>query len=320
VQVTREVFDEALDLLRGHFDVVANQSDKPFSAEELAQALADKQGALTVLTDKIDETLLGRCPQLKAVCNIAVGYNNFDLKAMTAHGVLGTNTPGVLDAATADFTWALILATARRLTEAEAWLRAGAWHGWKLKQFLGMDVQGATLGIIGMGRIGQAVAKRARGFDMPVLYYNRTRLSPELERDCHARHATLDELLAQSDIVTLHTPYSADSHHLIGAAQLEKMKKTAILIHAARGGVVDDAALIAALANGAIAAAGMDVYEGEPKLKPDFLKLKNVVLAPHIASATTSTRRNMAMLAARNLVAALTGERPPNLLNPEALK
>ena len=320
MQVTREVFDEALDLLRGHFDVVANQSDKPFSAEELAQALADKQGALTVLTDKIDETLLGRCPQLKAVCNIAVGYNNFDLKAMTAHGVLGTNTPGVLDAATADFTWALILATARRLTEAEAWLRAGAWHGWKLKQFLGMDVQGATLGIIGMGRIGQAVAKRARGFDMPVLYYNRTRLSPELERDCHARHATLDELLAQSDIVTLHTPYSADSHHLIGAAQLEKMKKTAILIHAARGGVVDDAALIAALANGAIAAAGMDVYEGEPKLKPDFLKLKNVVLAPHIASATTSTRRNMAMLAARNLVAALTGERPPNLLNPEALK
>jgi len=320
VQVTREVFDEALDLLRGHFDVVANQSDKPFSAEELAQALADKQGALTVLTDKIDETLLGRCPQLKAVCNIAVGYNNFDLKAMTAHGVLGTNTPGVLDAATADFTWALILATARRLTEAEVWLRAGQWQGWKLKQFLGMDVQGATLGIIGMGRIGQAVAKRARGFDMPVLYYNRTRLSPELERDCHARHATLDELLAQSDIVTLHTPYSADSHHLIGAAQLEKMKKTAILIHAARGGVVDDAALIAALANGAIAAAGMDVYEGEPKLKPDFLKLKNVVLAPHIASATTSTRRNMAMLAARNLVAALTGERPPNLLNPEALK
>ena len=320
MQVTREVFDEALDLLRGHFDVVANQSDKPFSAEELAQALADKQGALTVLTDKIDETLLGRCPQLKAVCNIAVGYNNFDLKAMTAHGVLGTNTPGVLDAATADFTWALILATARRLTEAEVWLRAGQWQGWKLKQFLGMDVQGATLGIIGMGRIGQAVAKRARGFDMPVLYYNRTRLSPELERDCHARHATLDELLAQSDIVTLHTPYSADSHHLIGAAQLEKMKKTAILIHAARGGVVDDAALIAALANGAIAAAGMDVYEGEPKLKPDFLKLKNVVLAPHIASATTSTRRNMAMLAARNLVAALTGERPPNLLNPEALK
>ena len=320
ILVTREVFDEALDLLRGHFDVTANQSDKPFSAEELAQALADKQGALTVLTDKIDEALLSRCPQLKAVCNIAVGYNNFDLKAMTARGVLGTNTPGVLDAATADFTWALILATARRLTEAEAWLRAGAWHGWKLKQFLGMDVQGATLGVIGMGRIGQAVAKRARGFDMPVLYYNRTRLAPELERACNARHVSLDELLAQSDIVTLHTPYSAESHHLLSAAQFAKMKKTAILIHAARGGVVDDAALIAALNNGTIAAAGLDVFEGEPKLNPEFLKLRNVVLAPHIASATTNTRRNMAMLAARNLVAALTGARPPNLLNPDALK
>jgi gluconate 2-dehydrogenase len=320
VLVTREVFDEVLDTLRADFDVTANQADKPYSPEELAQALADKDGAITVLTDRIDTALLARCPKLKAVCNIAVGYNNFDLKAMSAHGVLGTNTPGVLDAATADFTWALILSTARRLTEAEAWLRAGEWHGWKLKQFLGMDVQGATLGIIGMGRIGQAVAKRARGFDMPVLYYNRTRLAPALERDCNARHVSLDELLAQSDIVTLHTPYSPDSHHLIGAAQLAKMKKTAILIHAARGGVVDDAALITALNSGTIAAAGLDVFENEPKINPEFLKLRNVVLAPHIASATTNTRRNMAMLAARNLAAALTGERPPNLLNPEALK
>jgi lactate dehydrogenase-like 2-hydroxyacid dehydrogenase len=320
VLVTREVFDEVLDTLRADFDVTANQADKPYSPEELAQALADKDGAITVLTDRIDTALLARCPKLKAVCNIAVGYNNFDLKAMSAHGVLGTNTPGVLDAATADFTWALILSTARRLTEAEAWLRAGEWHGWKLKQFLGMDVQGATLGIIGMGRIGQAVAKRARGFDMPVLYYNRTRLAPALERDCNARHVSLDELLAQSDIVTLHTPYSPDSHHLVGAAQLAKMKKTAILIHAARGGVVDDAALITALNSGTIAAAGLDVFENEPKFNPEFLKLRNVVLAPHIASATTNTRRNMAMLAARNLVAALTGERPPNLLNPDALK
>jgi len=320
VLVTREVFEEVLDTLRADFDVTANQADKPYSPEELAQALADKDGAITVLTDRIDTALLARCPKLKAVCNIAVGYNNFDLKAMSARGVLGTNTPGVLDAATADFTWALILATARRLTEAEAWLRAGEWQGWKLKQFLGMDVQGATLGIVGMGRIGQAVARRARGFDMPVLYYNRTRLAPALERDCNARHVSLDELLAQSDIVTLHTPYSADSHHLIGAAQLAKMKKTAILIHAARGGVVDDAALITALNSGTIAAAGLDVYENEPKFNPEFLKLRNVVLAPHIASATTNTRRNMAMLAARNLTAALTGERPPNLLNAEALK
>jgi gluconate 2-dehydrogenase len=320
ILVTREVFDETLEFLAQHFDVTSNQPDQPLSSAELAARLADKAGALTVLTDKIDDALLAQCPNLKAVCNIAVGFNNFDLKAMSARGVVGTNTPGVLDAATADFTWALILATARRLTEAEAWLRAGQWHGWKLKQFLGMDVQGATLGIIGMGRIGQAVAKRARGFDMPVIYYNRKRLTPELERECNARHASLDELLAQSDIVTLHTPYSAESHHLIGAAQLAKMKKTAILIHAARGGVVDDTALIAALKGGTIAAAGMDVYEGEPKLNSDFLKLQNVVLAPHIASATTNTRRHMAMLAAKNLVAALTGKQPPNLLNPDALK
>lgn len=320
VLVTREVFDDTLAFLAQHFEVTSNQTDEPLSAEALAERLAGKQGALTVLTDRIDASLLTRCPDLKAVCNIAVGFNNFDLPAMSARGVLGTNTPGVLDAATADFTWALILATARRLTEAEAWLRAGHWHGWKLKQFLGMDVQGATLGIVGMGRIGQAVAKRARGFEMPVLYYNRTRLAPELERECNAAHVGLDELLARADIVTLHTPYSPESHHLIGAAQLATMKKTAILIHAARGGVVDDAALVAALRQGTIAAAGMDVYEGEPRLNPEFLTLANVVLAPHIASATTSTRRNMAMLAAQNLVAALTGQRPPNLLNPDALK
>lgn len=320
IQVTREVFDEVLEYLGRHFEVASNQVDRPYTPDELAAVLADKQGALTVLTDRIDETLLAKCPQLRAVCNIAVGFNNFDLPAMSARGVLGTNTPGVLDAATADFTWALILATARRLTEAEAWLRAGEWKGWQLKQFLGLDVQGATLGIIGMGRIGQAVAKRARGFDMPVLYYNRKRLDPALERDCNARHVSLDELLARSDIVTLHTPYNAESHHLLGAAQFAKMKKTAILIHAARGGVVDDAALIAALKHGTIAAAGLDVFENEPGFNREFLDLKNVVLAPHIASATTNTRRNMAMLAAQNLVAALTGERPPNLLNPDAFR
>jgi len=320
ILVTREVFDEVLEYLGQHFEVSSNQDDRPFNASELASALAEKDGAMTALTDRIDGALLARCPRLKAVCNIAVGFNNFDIPALSARGVLATNTPGVLDAATADFTWALILATARRLTEAEAWLRAGEWKGWKLKQFLGMDVQGATLGVVGMGRIGQAVAKRARGFDMPVLYYNRTRLAPELERECNASHASLYELLAHADIVTLHTPYSPATHHLIGAAQLAKMKPGAILIHAARGGVVDDVALIAALKSGPLAAAGLDVYESEPRLNPEFLGLRNVVLAPHIASATTSTRRNMAMLAARNLVAALGGERPPNLLNPEVLK
>ncbi len=320
VLVTREVFDETLELLGRHFDVESNQADTPLSANEFARRLADKAGALTVLTDRVDDALLGQCPRLKAVCNIAVGFNNLDLKACTAHGVMATNTPGVLDAATADFTWALILTTARRLTEAEAWLRAGQWHGWKLKQFLGADVHGATLGIVGMGRIGQAVARRAAGFDMNVLYYNRKRIVPALERECRATYVPLDELLARADIVTLHTPYSPETHHLIGAKELSRMKPTALLIHAARGGVVDDVALIEALKQNRIAAAGLDVFENEPKLNPEFLQLANVVLAPHIASATTTTRRNMALLAAKNLVAALTGERPPNLLNPDVLK
>jgi len=316
VLVTREVFDDVLEYLARHFDVTSNQSDNPFSPEALTEQLADKTGAMTVLTDRIDANLLKRCPQLKAVCNIAVGYNNIDLDACRAAGVMATNTPGVLDNATADFTWALLLATARRLTEAEAWLRAGQWKGWKLKQFLGTDVCGATLGIIGMGRIGQAVARRARGFDMKVLYYSRHRVSEDIEHTCGATHATLDQVLAQSDIVTIHTPYSSATHHLIGGKELGRMKRTGILIHAARGGVVDDVALINALTSGGIAAAGLDVFENEPGFNPDFLSLKNVVLAPHIASSTERTRHRMAMLAAENLVAALTTGKPPNLLNP----
>lgn len=319
VLVTRDVFDEAIDVLSRHFDVTTNTADTPFTPDGLARALADKQGALTTLTDRIDAALLTRTPNLKAVCNIAVGYNNFDLPALSARGVLATNTPGVLDAATADFTWALILATARRVTEAEAWLRTGEWKGWALKQFLGVDVHGATLGIVGMGRIGQAVARRALGFDMPVMYYNRQRLSPEVERAHNATYASLDDVLTRADIVTLHVPYSPATHHLIGAEQLARMKPTTILINAARGGVVDDTALASALKTGRIAAAGLDVYENEPALDPEFLTLKNVVLAPHIASSTESTRRKMAMMAAENLVAALTTGRPPNLLNPDAV-
>jgi len=240
--------------------------------------------------------------------------------ACTQLGIMATNTPGVLDDSTADFTWALILATARRLTEAEATLRAGQWDGWKLKQFLGVDVHHATLGIYGMGRIGQAVARRAAGFEMQVIYHNRNRVAPTIEQACNARYVSEDELLAQSDFLTLHMPYSPAVHHLIGNEQLAKMKKSAILINTARGGVVDDAALIEALQSRTIAAAGLDVFENEPKFNPAFLQLKNVVLAPHIASSSTATRRNMAMLAAKSLVAALSGEVPPNLLNPEVKK
>ncbi len=318
VLVTREVFDETLDHLARHFEVESNQSDAPLTPAQLAERLADKDGALTVLTDRIDAPLLAQCPKLKAVCNIAVGFNNFDLKACGERGVMATNTPGVLDASTADFTWALILATARRVTESEAWLRAGQWSGWKLKQFLGADVHHATLGILGMGRIGQAVARRARGFDMTVLYHNSRRLSAEVEKSCHAAYVSMNELLARADVLTLHVPYSPATHHIIGARELARMKPDAILVNAARGGVVDDAALIEALKRGALAAAGMDVFENEPRLNPEFLQLKNVVLTPHIASATSATRRKMAMTAAENLVAALTTGRPPNLLNPPA--
>lgn len=314
VLVTREVFDEVLECLARHFDVESNQDDVPLGAEELARRLADKDGAVITLSDRIDEALLARCPRLKAVCNIAVGYNNIDVAACRARGVMATNTPGVLDEATADFTWALILATARRLTEAEAWLRAGRWEGWKLKQFLGHDVHGATLGILGMGRIGQAVARRARGFDMTVLYHNRRRVDAAIEQSLNARYVSLDELLARADILTLNVPYTPETHHLIGAPQLRRMKPNAILINVARGGVVDDRALVEALKQGRIAAAGLDVYENEPKLLPEFLELKNVVLAPHIASSTESTRRRMAMMAAENLVAALTTGKPPNLI------
>ena len=316
VLVTREVFDDVLEFLGRHFEVSGNQTDVPFPPEELARRLADKHGAVTTISDRIDAALLERCPDLKAVCNIAVGYNNIDVAACSARRVMVTNTPGVLDNATADFTWTLILATARRLTEAEAWLRTGAWKGWKLKQFLGRDVGGATLGIIGMGRIGQAVARRARGFDMTVLYHNRHRVDAAIERDLKAQYLGLDELLSRADIVTLNVPYAPQTHHLIGATQLARMKPTAILINVARGGVVDDKALCAALNEGRIAGAGLDVYENEPSFLPELLALTNIVLAPHIASSTESTRRKMAMMASENLVAALTGNRPPQWLNP----
>ncbi|GIX27459.1 MAG: D-glycerate dehydrogenase [Burkholderiales bacterium] len=318
VLVTREIFDEVLDFLRQHFEVSDNQGDAVWGPEDLAQRLADKDGAMVSIVDRIDAALLDKAPRLKAVANIAVGYNNIDVAECTRRGILVTNTPGVLDEATADFTWALLLGAARRLTEAEAYLRDGRWKRWELKQLLGADVHGATLGIIGMGRIGQAVARRALGFDMQVLYWNRHRVAPDVERRCSATFVSKEELLARSDFVTLHCPYTPETHHLIGAAEFKKMKRTAILINAARGGVVDDAALAEALRDGTIAAAGLDVYENEPNLHPEFLRLKNVVLAPHIASATRSTRLNMAKKAAENLVAALTRGDPPDLVNPEA--
>lgn len=319
ILVTREVFDEVLEHLKRHFEVDANQDDVQLDEATLAQRLSGKNGVMTAITDRVDEKLLSRCPGLEAVCNIAVGYNNIDLAACTAHGVMATNTPGVLDETTADFTWALILAASRRLTEAEAYLRSGQWKRWQLKQIMGTDVHHKTLGILGLGRIGQAVARRACGFDMTVIYHNRERLRENIERSACAKHVSFGELLEQSDILTLHLPYSAATHHIIGRKELAQMKPEAILINAARGGIVDDEALVEMLSTGKIAAAGLDVYENEPKLNPGFLRLKNVVLAPHIASSSRATRLAMAMKAAENLVAALTNGNPPNLLNPEVL-
>ena len=318
ILVTREVFDETLSFVGQHCDVDSNQEDRALDAEGLAKRLADKDGVMCALTDRIDGTLLARCPKLKAVANIAVGYNNIDLAACTARGIMATNTPGVLDDSTADLAWALMLGAARRLTELERRVRAGEWTGWRLKQWLGVDVHHATLGIFGMGRIGQAIARRAAGFEMKVLYHNRNRVGPDIEKRCNAAYVTRDELLKQSDFVVLQVPYSRETHHLIGARELRLMKPTAILVNSTRGGVIDDAALVEALRSGVIRAAGLDVFENEPRLNPEFLRLDNVVLMPHIGSSTEATRRAMAMTAARNLVAALSGGRPPNLLNPEA--
>ena len=316
ILVTREVFDEVLDFLCESLDVDANQSDVPLTPESLCERLAEKDGVVCALTDRIDAAVLAAAPNLRAVCNIAVGYNNIDVTACSARGIVVTNTPGVLDETTADLVWALMLAAARRLTEAETYLRNGEWQGWYLKQLLGTDVHHATLGILGMGRIGQVIARRALGFEMNVLYCNRSRLSQDIESRLGARYVAMDELLAQSDFLVLQVPYSPATHHLIGTAELARMKRTAILVNAARGGVVDDAAVIEALNNRTIAAAGLDVFENEPKFDPRFLALKNVVLAPHIGSSTRVTRLAMAMTAARNMVAALTGGMPPNIVNP----
>ncbi len=320
VLVTREVFDETLEYLGAHCQVESNQKDVPFDPAELARRLADKDGLMCCLTDRVDATLLAGSPQLKVVANIAVGYNNIDLDACTARGVMATNTPGVLDDSTADLAWTLMLGAARRLTELERRVRNGEWTSWRLKQWLGLDVHHATLGIFGLGRIGQAIARRAAGFDMKVIYHNRKRVAPEIERRLNATYASKDELLRQADFVVLQLPYSPETHHMIGAAELKQMKPSAILINSTRGGVVDDAALIAALKAGTIRAAGLDVFENEPKLNPGFLELDNVVLSPHVGSSTEATRRAMAMTAAKNLVAALTGAKPPNLLNAEALR
>jgi glyoxylate reductase len=317
ILVTRAVFPEVIDRLQQHFDVESNQEDRVFSADELMAKLRDKDGAFTTGSERMSAELIAAAPTLKAICNMAVGFNNIDVDAATRAGIMVTNTPDVLNETTADFGWALLMATARRVTESEHWLRAGNWKKWRYDAFLGADVHGATLGIIGMGRIGQAIARRSMGFDMKVIYHNRSRLASDLEaRANHAQYVSKEELLRTADHVVLVLPYSAQTHHTIGAKELTLMKPGATLVNLARGGIVDDAALIAALRANRIAAAGLDVFENEPAFDPAFLTLSNVVLTPHIASASRPTRLAMANCAADNLIAALSGSVPPNLLNP----
>ena len=323
ILVARAVFPEIIELLKKHFEVEANQTDETWSKAQLAERLRDKDGAFTTGGDRIDAEVLAVCPKLKICANMAVGYNNFDIGAMTAAGVLATNAPDVLTETTADFGFALLMATARRVTESEHYLRAGKWTKWSYDMFAGADIHGATLGVLGMGRIGQGIAKRgAHGFGMKVIYHNRSRLSAALEAECKASYVGKEDLLRTADHVVLVLPYSPESHHTIGAAELALMKPTATLVNIARGGIVDDAALAAALRDKRIAAAGLDVFEGEPQVHPDLLTVPNVVLTPHIASASLPTRLAMARLAADNLVAFFEGKGPLTPINsaPAATK
>ena len=320
ILVARAIFPEIVVKLQQHFDVTSNQSDEMWSKSQLIAQLQGKQGVFTAGREPIDAEVLAACPDLKICSSMAVGYNNFDIDAMTKAGVLATNAPDVLTETTADFGFALLMATARRMAESEHYLRAGQWNKWTHDQFAGSDIHGSTLGILGMGRIGQAIAKRgAYGFGMKVIYHNRSRLDTALEAQCKASYVSKEDLLKTADHLVLVVPYSPASHHAIGAAELALMKPSVTLINIARGGIVDDAALALALREKRIAAAGLDVFEGEPKVHPDLLTVPNVVLTPHIASSTLPTRLAMANLAADNLIAFFGGKDPLTPINSAQL-
>lgn len=323
VWVSQPLFDDVIERLGEYFDVQSTAQVTEYSADEIAAQLREVQGAVITLNERVGAAEIAGASQLRAIANVGVGYNNLDIPALSAAGILATNTPDVLTETTADFGFALLMATARRITEAERWLRAGHWQQWSFSSMLGADLHGSTLGILGMGRIGQGIARRGAGFGMRVLYHNRSRLPAEVEGQCQATYVDLDSLLRQSDHLLLVLPYSRQVHHLIDAAALSKMKSSATLVNIARGGIVDELALAQALAQGRLAGAGLDVYEGEPQVRPELLALDNVVLTPHIASASLATRRAMVTLAVDNLIAAL-GEgpqagRPATPINAEAI-
>lgn len=316
VWVSQPLFADLLERLAAHVELDAQAVVADHDARAVANALRDVDGALVTLNERIGSAEIAAATRLRAVANVGVGINNLDVVALDSAGIIVTNTPGVLDETTADFAWALLLGAARRVGEAERWLRAGEWRQWSFDRLLGADVHGTTLGILGMGRIGQAIARRAAGFGMRVTYHNRTRLAADIEHAHRAEWRAFDDLLAGADHLVLALPYSQASHHLIDAHALARMKPTAVLVNIARGGIVDDAALATALREGRLAAAGLDVFEGEPTLHPALLACPTALLTPHIASASTATRRAMVSLAVDNLLAALgIGARagdPPN--------
>ena len=320
ILISKHIYQEAVDFLAGRVEVDYNDSDESLPVEQLRARLGDKQGVICQLTDHIDAALMDAVPNLRVVSNVAVGFDNIDVPAASERGVIVTNTPGVLTDTTADLAFALILGAGRRLGEAERYLRAGRYKQWRINLLAGWDVWGATLGVFGMGRIGQAVARRGRGFNMRVLYHDPFRLSEDVERELGVEYASKEAVLAQADFVTLHCALTEGTRHLIGAAELQVMRPTSVLVNTSRGPVVDEAALADALEAGTIAAAGLDVFEREPEVHPKLLQQENALIVPHIASASVSTRTRMCVMAAEDMVVGLAGERPPNIVNPEVLE
>jgi glyoxylate reductase len=315
VLITRKILPEALDYLRGHIDYEIGSRERALRKEEIIEKIKDKEGLLSLLVDTIDKEVIDSAPSLRIIANCAVGYDNIDIHYAREKKILVTNTPGILTETTADLTWALILAVARRIPQADKFTREKKFEGWELELFLGKEVTRKRLGIIGMGRIGKAVASRAQAFKMEIVYFDPHRLSPEEEKTFNASPLPLDELLSTSDIITVHAALSPQTFHLISKEKIELINKDAVFINAARGPIVDEEALADALEMGQIWGAGLDVYEREPEIEERLLSLDNVVLLPHIGSATYETRLKMATIAARNLVQGLKGERPDNLVS-----
>lgn len=320
VFVTRRIPQPGFDILEKNCEVRVNPYDRALTKEELMEEAKEMDGLLCLLSDTIGKEVMEVSPNLGIISNYAVGYNNIDMEEATKRGIMVTNTPGVLTDTTADLTWALIMSVARRIVEADKFTREGKFKDWVPMLFLGSDVHHSTLGIIGLGRIGRAVAKRARGFEMRVLYTDVERVPKEIEDELRAEFVSLDELLSKSDFVTIHTPLLPETYHLIGKREIKMMKKTTYLINAARGPLVDEKALVRALQERWIAGAVLDVYENEPDLTPGLAELDNVIIVPHIGSASTATRTKMSTVAATNLVAGLNGKVPPNLVNKEVLE